>query len=350
MMQKIKRPLSILLSLLMIVSLFTIVPITASAAEPDPVTVVTAMIDELPDPANVTLENEAQVNAAMAAYMVLTDEQKSAIGSTATTKLYANATKINDLTAVKAVTDQINELPAELTLDNEEAVQDARQAYDNLTGAQKDIFDQAVLTKLTDAEAKIADLTAAQAVIDAIDELPAAENITVEDTKAVQDARAAYNVLTPAQQALVGTETLAKLTAAEDKLDAITAAEPVEELIDALPAPGEITVYDKAQVEAAKAAYDALTDAAKAEVDEELVTKLNDVVSALADAQAVRDVELKINALPAASNVTVDDQEAIEDAQAALDDLRDDLKNRVSLGYRTKLALDQAALANARSI
>ena len=348
MMQKIKRPLSILLSLLMIVSLFTIVPITASAAEePDPVTVVTAMIDALPDPANVTLENEAQVNAAMAAYMVLTDDQKTAIGSTATTKLYANATKINDLTAVKAVTDQINELPAELTLDNEEAVQDARGAYDNLTTAQKEIFDQAVLTKLTDAEAKIADLTAAQAVIDAIDELPAAENITVEDTKAVQDARTAYNALTPAQQALVGTETLAKLTDAEEKLDAITAAEPVEELIGALPAPGEITVYDKAQVEAAKAAYDALSDAAKAEVDEELVTKLNDVVSALADAQAVRDVELKINALPAASNVTVDDQEAIEDAQAALDDLRDDLKNRVSLGYRTKLALDQAALANA---
>ena len=36
MMQKIKRPLSILLSLLMIVSLFTIVPITASAAPTEP--------------------------------------------------------------------------------------------------------------------------------------------------------------------------------------------------------------------------------------------------------------------------------------------------------------------------
>ncbi len=322
-------------------------PTVEPPTEPDPVTVVTAMIDALPDPANVTLDNEAQVNAAMAAYMVLTDEQKSAIGSTATTKLYANATKINDLTAVKAVTDQINALPAELTLDNEEAVQDARGAYDNLTTAQKEIFDQAVLTKLTDAEAKIADLKAAQAVTDQIDALPAVENITVEDTKAVQDARTAYNALTPAQQKLVDADTLAKLTDAEEKLDAITAAEPVEELIDALPAPGEITVYDKAQVEAAKAAYDALTDAQKAEVDEELVTKLNDVVSALADAQAVRAVELKINALPAASNVTVDDQEAIEDAQAALDDLRDDLKNRVSLGYRTKLALDQAALANA---
>ena len=322
-------------------------PTTEPPTEPDPATVVIAMIDALPDPANVTLENEAQVNAAMAAYMVLTDEQKNAIGATATTKLYADATKINDLAAVKAVTDQINALPAELTLNDDLDVTAARQAYDNLTAAQKEIFDQDVLTKLTDAEAKIADLTAAQAVIDAIDELPAVENITVEDTKAVQDARAAYNALTPAQQALVGTETLAKLTAAEDKLDAIEAADAVEELIDALPAPGEITVYDKAQVEAAKAAYDALSDAAKAEVDEELVTKLNDVVSALADAQAVRDVELKINALPAASNVTVDDQEAIEDAQAALDDLRDDLKNRVSLGYRTKLALDQAALANA---
>ena len=67
----------------------------------------------------------------------------------------------------------IEALPANITLDNAADVQAARQAYDALSDTDKAQIDAATLKKLTDAEAKIADLTAAKAVSDAITALPA---------------------------------------------------------------------------------------------------------------------------------------------------------------------------------
>ena len=56
----------------------------------------------------------------------------------------------------------------------------------------------------------------------------------------------------------------------EDK----AAAAPVIELITALPSPGAVTGEDAQEIEAARAAYDALTDAQKARVGQELLNKL----------------------------------------------------------------------------
>ena len=55
-------------------------------------------------------------------------------------------------------------------------------------------------------------------VTDAINALPAAADITLENKEAVAAARAAFDALTEAQQALVSKETQDKLTACEARI------------------------------------------------------------------------------------------------------------------------------------
>ena len=117
--------------------------------------------------------------------------------------------------AVDLVTDTINALPETITLENEAAVAAARAAYDKLTAEQKALVEN--VAKLTAAETTIANLkdqAAADAVEALIHALP--ETITLENEAAVTAARAAYDKLTAEQKALV--ENVAKLTAAENAI------------------------------------------------------------------------------------------------------------------------------------
>ena len=67
------------------------------------------------------------------------------------------------------------------------------------------------------------DQVAADAVVALFDALPAVGNITIDDKAAIEAARAAYNALTDEQKALINGEDLAKLTAAEEVLAALEA-------------------------------------------------------------------------------------------------------------------------------
>lgn len=113
-----------------------------------------------------------------------------------------------------AVMEMINALPAapDVTVDDKDDIEAAREAYDALTDAQKALIDADTLKKLTDAE----DALAAAEVTAMIDALP--ETVTVDDKDAVEAAREAYDALTDAQKAFISDETLAKLEAAEDAL------------------------------------------------------------------------------------------------------------------------------------
>ncbi len=131
------------------------------------------------------------------------------------------------------------------------------------------------------------DQAAAGAVVALFDALPVADAVTLNDKEAIEAARAAYDALTDEQKALVTPEDLAKLTTAEEALAAAEkaaadqeAADAVVALFDALPA--DITLEDKAAIEAARAAYEALTDEQKALVTPEDLAKLTAAEEALA--------------------------------------------------------------------
>ena len=86
-----------------------------------------------------------------------------------------------------------------MTLDSEEAIKAARDAYDALTDAQKELVGN--YQTLLDAEAKLADLQAADAVEKLID---AIGTVTLDSEEAIKAARGAYDALTDAQKELVG--------------------------------------------------------------------------------------------------------------------------------------------------
>lgn len=225
----------------------------------------------------VTLESKACVAAARLAYDALSADEKLLVNNL---PLIAAETAIAvleqatgaDKAAAAAVQALINSIGT-VTLESEEAVVAARTAYDALTAARKELVDA---TALTAAEEALAKLKAAagqsavnQAAADAVQaQINAIGTVTLESEVAIEAARAAYDALTAAQKELVD---VTALTAAEAKLADLkeaaadqAAADAVQAQINAI---GTVTLESGSAIEAARAAYNALTIAQKELVD-----------------------------------------------------------------------------------
>ncbi|WP_179218588.1 S-layer homology domain-containing protein [Saccharibacillus sp. O23] len=132
-----------------------------------------------------------------------------------------------------AVATRIVALPnlSVLKMSDEAAVQQALAAYDSLTAAQKALVSEADRRKLQEAIDRIAvlktehaaDLAAAEALETEIAALPALEGLTLKDLAAVEAALAAFDALSPARKQLVDIDAVKALTAAKSKLDALAA-------------------------------------------------------------------------------------------------------------------------------
>ena len=277
---------------------------------------VIEMIDALPK--NITLENKDAVQAARAAYELLTKEQQKKV--TNLEKLENAEKKLDELASaqqVQQVIDAINALPKTITVKDEAAVQAVRAAYNQLSEAQKAQVTNA--DKLIKAEKAIADQKAAEKVEKAIKLLP--ESVGMADKKAVQAARSAYEALSADQKALV--KNLNKLIKAEEDLEDLDAAQKVMSMIKDLPV--DVALEDEQAIEDARSAYQALTEKQK-----KLVLNLYLLERAeqtIEEKKAVQAVEDAINALP--ETITKEDSEAIKAARAAYNQLSPELRKQV---------------------
>ena len=192
----------------------------------------------------------------------------------------------------------------------------------------------------------------AQAVIDLIDQIG---TVTLDSREAIEAARNAYDALTEEQQSYVTNYSV--LTAAEAELKALeeqaadqAAADAVTEQINSLPAADALTLADKAAVEAAREAYEALTGNQKALVTEETVQKLANLEAKIAeltdDAEAAAEVEQEIVSLPSAEELTLEDAPAVKTANAHYEALTDEQKSLISADIVEKLqkAVEQMAI------
>ena len=230
--------------------------------------VVEELIDTIGE---VTLDSKDKIDAARKAYAALTSTQKQKVGNY--TKLtdaeakYEELMKAYDEEKADAVEALINQIEDEVTLDSEAKITAARDAYEALTAEQKKLVDN--YKKLTDAQYALAllkaneqDQKAAKTVETLID---AIGTVTLDSEAKIIDARDAYNKLTAVQKDLV--RNIAQLENAETKLAELkdeTAANVVEEKIAAI---GTVTLDSEAKIKAAREAYNALTDAQKALVE-----------------------------------------------------------------------------------
>ena len=189
---------------------------------------VTALISELDSP--VGYEDRSQVESARAAYNGLSDIQKSLVTNLSVLEeaeeLISALAEVHE--AAESVMELITDLPLSITLADKTAVEYARAAYDALTDAQKAYVTN--LDILDAAESAIARLeeykAAAQPVIDQISTLPSSDDITLDDKAAVEAARAAYDALTDDQKAMV--DNLRRLSAAETRLQELIKASEEE--------------------------------------------------------------------------------------------------------------------------
>ena len=228
------------------------------------------------------------------------------------------------------VNDVIEKIDAigEVTLASEEAITAARAAYEALTEAQQTQVTN--YDKLTAAEARLTDLKAARAVDDLID---AIGEVTLESEEAIAAARAAYEALTEAQKAEV--KSYDKLTAAEARLADLKAAKPVDDMIDAI---GEVTLDSESAIAAARAAYEALTEAQQAEVKS--YDKLTAAEARLAVLKPAKPVEKLIDAI---GEVTLGSESAIAAARTAYDNLTE--AQQAEVKNYDKLTAAEAAYA-----
>lgn len=308
---------------------------------------VIEMIDALPS--SINLSHKSAVQAARAAYDALSETDKAKV--TNYPKLTAAEDTIKDLEANQTVANKvitlINNLPSEIHLSDKEAVEAARSAYDDLTSAQKKLVTnyerlQAAEDAIAQLEAeqaeKEADKAAAQVVVDLIDALP--NPIALTDKAAVSAARSAYNNLTANQKGYV--TNYDKLTTAEADIAELEAAEKEKAEVNAVIAlineiPNPVTLDDKETVEAARAAYDALSpEQQESVVNYKILTDAEATIAALeaqqeadeADKAAADAVVALIEAFP--DPVTLDDKETVEAAREAYDALTDTQKLLVS--------------------
>lgn len=125
--------------------------------------------------------------------------------------------------------------------------------------------------------------TAAEKAVNEISALPDVEDITLKNKAAVETARAMYDALTDEEKNSFPSDVYDRLESAEAKIAQLekeaadqAEAEKVKNLFTALPAPADLTIENKAAVEAARAAYDALTDDQKAKITKEELKILTD--------------------------------------------------------------------------
>ena len=286
---------------------------------------VNDVIEKIDAIGEVTLASEEAITAARAAYEALTEAQQAQV--TNYDKLTAAEARLADLKAAKAVDDMIDAI-GEVTLESESAIDAARAAYEALTEAQQ--AEVKSYDKLTAAEARLADLKAAKPVDDMID---AIGEVTLASEEAITAARAAYGALTEAQQAEV--KSYDKLTAAEARLADLKAAKAVDDMIDAI---GEVTLESESAIDAARAAYEALTEAQQAEVKS--YDKLTAAEARLAVLKPAKPVEKLIDAI---GEVTLGSEEAIAAARTAYDNLTE--AQQAEVKNYDKLTAAEAAYA-----
>ena len=271
---------------------------------------ITTMIELLTEP-----YVRADVEAARDAYDALTPEQQALVTNYQT--LLNAEQALADIDAAAAVDAMIDALTDPYDI---EAIDAARDAYENLTETQKALVTG--LSDLEEAEERYADIDAASIVDGMIAALS-----EPYDAVAVYDARLAYDALTETQKGYV--TRLPELEAAEQALADINAAAAVDALIDALTSP-----YVRADVEAARDAYDNLTEAQQL-----LVTGLLDLEAAeagLIDQAIAQAVELLINTL-----TTPYDSDAVQTARDAYDALTPAQQALVT-NYQALLDAEQA--------
>ena len=263
-------------------------------------------IAALPSVYRATLEDVEQIKSVQETYESLTQEEKDRLTVNEYNKLMALIEKIdglNQAAADKVIADIAAIGPIdEITLESAEQIQKARAGYDALNKYAQYIVECAEPVSyytLLEAEARLKELQEAAAEQERIDRAAAAAvdslideigDVTLESKQAIETARAAYDNLTPTQKTYV--TKLDTLTAAEAAYKALVDQKAADDVMEKINEIGEVTLDSKTAIEAARAAYDALTNDQKPLVENYNVLTAAEAELARLEAEAKYEADL----------------------------------------------------------
>ena len=294
-----------------------------------------------------TEECKEAIEDAREGYDALTDDQKELVENYQdlldAEEAYAKLKE--DHEAAEAVEDLINSIgEVEYSEECKEAIEDAREAYEELTDDQKDLVSEEALETLVDAEEtykELEDQALAQEVIDLIDSIGDVE-YTEECKEAIDEAREAYDALTDEQKELV--ENYQDLLDAEEAYQELEDQALAQEVIDLINAIGEVEYTEdcKDAIDEAREAYDALTDKQKELVEnyDVLVEAEERYAELKADHEAAEAVEALIDAIGEVE-FTEESKALIDAAREGYDALTDSQKELVN-NYQDLLDAEEA--------
>lgn len=196
----------------------------------------------------VTEDSGDAIYAASLAYNSLTEKQQTLVDNLQTLLDAANTWDKLKASKVTAAIAGIGEV----TLDKKDAIFAAKDLYDELSDDQKKLVtDYNVLTAAIET---YNNLVVVQPVIEQINELGSADDITLDSKSALDAAIRAYNDLTGEQQKLVKNYDV--LEALVSVYDSLASIDYVIRMIDSI---GVVSQASKNKIEQARAAYEALT-------------------------------------------------------------------------------------------
>ena len=210
---------------------------------------------------------KAKIDAARKAYDALSAEEKEKVTNykklTDAEDQYKKLKAADDKAKAKAVDDLISKIGT-VTINSGTAINAAWNGYNKLTAEQKELVTK--LSTLQEATRKWNQLKADE-VIKLIDKIE--DPVTEKSNASIGAARKAYDALTKDQKNLV--TNVKKLTDAETAYAKLTASEEdkkkAQEVIDLIDKLKDVTPDSEKDIQAARKAYDALTDLQKKLVD-----------------------------------------------------------------------------------
>ena len=367
---------------------------------------VEGLINDLPNPDDVKLNNRAAIERARSKYDALSDAAKAAVRKQLKTKLEQcedNLKAADEAAASNEVTQMITNLkdPSEITMDDADAVNQAKRKFDALSVAAQNFVPANLRQKLDDCLAALDDDTQARtdaaSITARINALKAPDNLTKSDESTVAGIERDYDALSDRAKSYVTDETLRKLEASRNALNRLAAQEEVDNEINNIIDGVEQTVGedlgiddlenlsladlkqklgDKYYDDQIQQVYNklqeikGLIDKAKQDIanstsDTERQQIITDLKSDVADVEAeiaqiptkgrvdATNYEQTLDSYKKPSEVTINDKTAIQELRAAYEALSDEAKGYVNVDknssnetYITRLNNLEKALAN----
>ena len=268
----------------------------------------------------------------MTAYNALNEEEKALVGNE--DKINALNLAGENIKKAKLIIEKIKALPEVNTVGiaDKAKVEEVRTAYTQLPEDAVKYVDN--YDKLIKLEEKISQLEAkVDEVKGMLTALPKPEQVTVEHIDAINAFSTAYNKLTPEQKKLVAPDEMIVIEY-EFICDRLEKAQPIVEMINALPEVNAVKIADKAKVQEARKAYDnAIVGSVNAGVDKYITNykKLQDLENKIAQLEAkVDEVKDMLTALPTPEQVTIEHVDAINAFSTAYNKLTPEQKKLVA--------------------